>query len=83
MAPTAWPGNRILAIGIPLAMLFFDPQNTMAISSSLLKPSQRLISVVETRTRPSSTASSSRIRARLETAMWDQTPATTLSLKAE
>ena len=32
-APIMAAGNRMLAIGTPLPRLFFDPQNTMAISS--------------------------------------------------
>jgi hypothetical protein len=34
-------GNSTLAIGTPLARLFFEPQNTMVISSSRSKPSAR------------------------------------------
>lgn len=41
MIPTVAAGNRILAIGMPFARLFFEPQNTMVISSALLNPSQR------------------------------------------
>ena len=36
-------------MGRPLAMLFFEPQKTMAISSSREKPSRRLTRVVTAR----------------------------------
>src|SRR5271165_2270531 len=31
--PKAWPANSTLAIGMPATRLFFEPQNTIAISS--------------------------------------------------
>ncbi len=36
----------MFAIGMPLAMLFFEPQKTMAISSSLEKRRRRLTRIV-------------------------------------
>ena len=50
-----WPANSTLAIGTPLARLFFEPQKTMAISSSREKPRRRLPQVVPPAPRPSST----------------------------
>jgi len=45
MTRPTWPANKRVAIGTPLARLFFDPQNTMVISSAREKPSRRLAKV--------------------------------------
>ncbi len=67
---------------MPLAMLFFEPQNTMAISSSREKPNRRLAIVVATMIAPSMTASIARIAARSIADTSFQTPATMPALKA-
>ena len=72
----------MLAIGMPLAMLFFDPQNTMAISSSFSKPSARLASVVKTRIRARISVSVASRTASFVAVTCDQTPATMPSLNA-
>jgi hypothetical protein len=48
-----------LRLGRPLARLFFDPQNTMVISSARKKPSHRLAKVRIIITAASSAASAS------------------------
>ncbi len=79
---TPGPGNRILAMGIPPAMLFFEPQKTMAISSSRLNPSQRQATVVATSTAARRTVSKARTRRRSIRSILPQIPATMPSLKA-
>ena len=39
--PTAGPEKRTLAMGTPVARLFFEPQKTMATSSGFEKPRRR------------------------------------------
>lgn len=51
IGPTALVANSTLAMGTPVARLFFEPQKTMVISSSLLKPRRRASTVVSTRAR--------------------------------
>ena len=50
MAPTEAAGNSTLAMGMPLTMLFLEPQKTRVISSSLLKPRRRAPQVVSVST---------------------------------
>lgn len=68
------PGIRMPAIGMPVAMLFLEPQKTMAISSARLKPSFRLVQVVATRTISRMTQDASTVSARSDQPMLDQTP---------
>ena len=56
MAPTVEAANSTCAIGMPLARLFLEPQNTIVISSALLKPSRRAVQVVTVSASASSTA---------------------------
>ena len=48
-----WLAKIALAIGIPLARDFFEPQKVIVISSSFEKPSTRLPKIVTHRTTPS------------------------------
>ena len=51
IAPIMDAGKRMLAIGTPLPRLFFDPQNTMAISSGRENPNRRLAAVTDEQNR--------------------------------
>jgi hypothetical protein len=56
--PSADGANSTLAIGTPLARLFFEPQNTIVISSSFEKPRRRLVQAAKPRASPSITRTS-------------------------
>ncbi|MNT78081.1 hypothetical protein D3C72_2172810 [compost metagenome] len=57
IAPMFWPAKMALAIGMPLARLFFEPQKVMAISSARSKPRRRLPNMVTASTSASMTTS--------------------------
>src|SRR6478735_2322335 len=60
--PTIAAGNRMFAIGTPVASDFFEPQNTTTISSAFGKPSARLEKRVAINTIASNTTLTSRMR---------------------
>ena len=82
MAPTVEAANSTCAIGMPLARLFLEPQNTMVISSALLKPSRRAVQVVTVSARASNTAHTTSRPARAPGDTCFQRPSMTAALKA-
>ncbi len=82
MPPTSWPAKITFAIGTPEARLFFEPQNTMVISSSFEKPRRRLAAVVIARTRARSTRSTTSMVASAGSGVRLHRPVATAWLKA-
>ncbi len=80
--PRACPGNRIAAMVIPPAMPFFEPQNTIEISSSVEKPIHRLPAVVMAITMARIARSIARTAPRLTEDAWLQIPSTIPALNA-
>src|SRR5690606_31846480 len=80
--PMAVAVNSTWAMGTPVAMLFLDPQNTMVISSSLLKPSARAIQVVATSTTANNTQQTSVSVTSVAGGTASHRPPTTEALKA-
>src|ERR1700742_1626514 len=78
----ALPAKNTAAIGSPADRLFLEPQNTMVIRSSLLKPMRVATVHVITSARHSSTASTPTSSTNRSGASWCQIPATTPSLNA-
>ncbi|MNT42284.1 hypothetical protein D3C72_1787010 [compost metagenome] len=82
IAPTACEANSTLAIGMPLARLFLEPQKTMVISSSMLKPKRRAMKVVRPSASASSTPHTSSRPSSALTGICFQSPSITAALKA-
>src|SRR5579859_3166012 len=75
-------GNKILAIGTPLASDFFEPQKMSVMRSSTLNPTAWPIRLVAHSTAPSSTKFSATITARLSSGSCVHRPRITASEKA-
>ena len=75
-------GNRMFAIGMPFARLFFEPQKTIVISSALLKPSRRAIKTLTTITIARRTQLTTTINSNDPQPTLCQIPLTTASLNA-
>ena len=82
MVPTVLVANSTLAMGMPLAMLFLEPQKTMVISSALLNPSRRASQAVLVSASAKSTAHSSSSPNRAWVGIWCHRPSMTAALKA-
>ena len=80
--PTLAAGNRMLAIGTPVARPFLEPQKTMTISSALLNPSMRAAVTVATRTTVSSTTQMASSTPSSRALTCRHSPPTTAALKA-
>jgi len=80
--PAVAAGNSTLAMGAPVARLFFEPQNTMAIWSGREKPSRRDPQPVAHSTKARNTPSTTTMATRAGTDNWLHNPWDTASEKA-
>ncbi|KAG1580096.1 hypothetical protein G6F46_015563 [Rhizopus delemar] len=83
MAPRLPPANSTLSIGTPVARLFFEPQNTMAISSSRVKRRRRAMKVISGMAMPSSTAATTATASSESSGVLLHRPSVTASPNAE
>ena len=80
--PTVVDGNSTLAMGMPLARLFLEPQNTMVISSGVEKPAARADTVLIVSATASSSIETRQIANSDQPFTWLHMPFTTAALKA-
>lgn len=82
IAPRPPPANITLAIGTPVARLFFEPQNTMAISSARLKCRRRAMKVIESIAMASNSAAAPSTPSNAGNGIFCHSPSFTDALKA-
>ena len=82
MAPRLPPANMSFAMGMPVARLFFEPQNTIAISSGSELPRRRATTVVRVSTAAKNTQDRKPTATSAGSGVVVQRPSVTAALKA-
>ena len=80
--PTAPPANSTWAMGMPVAMLFFEPPNSRVMRSSWFSPTRRPMNSTSTSTSARNSVQTSVRTSRRASGICSQSPPITAALKA-